>query len=487
MTPYNSKRWGHTATFIDNKLYILGGYEDGDVGKDFFFIDFSVPFNTQNLIVKDLSNINTVPEHTFATSVKGGANNNTLFLYGGFGPTSMDLVYTFDPQTNLWNIPKIIGDTYHRKYSLTGIIDNKGKMYLWGGLDIRTNVNSDMLILDTVNLVWGKGSFAPIRSMSYAAILLPDNNIIYMDLDVLSGNKLQVYIYDTIVDTWNIKATSGTIPSGRSGFTAVLGLDGQRVIIYGGSSDSTDSSLYELNLINYEWRIPKTYGKTPASRTSHRANVIRKYMVISFGNGYNRSIENDILLLDISNVNEYIWTNEFYFNSLPLPSNNEPSSINKSLIIGVIGVIIGTWVGFLSLVIFIEYRRNKNRSKDDDNDQVENKVHNYGQEIVQPFKNENIFNHGQEIVELPNNDHIFNHGQEIVELTNNDHIFNHRKEIVQPHIPEPVINNNYNHEQESTQIANDKKLSLQYVQKLEQELQDLKQKILQNNNQSTKN
>ncbi|CAB5396024.1 unnamed protein product [Rhizophagus irregularis] len=197
---------------------------------------------------------------------------------------------------------KIIGDTYHRKYSLTGIIDNKGKMYLWGGLDIRTNVNSDMLILDTVNLVWVK--------------------------EVLH----------------QLEATSGNIPSGRSGFTAVLGLDGQRVIIYGGSSDSTDSSLYELNLINYEWR-----------------------------NGYNRSIENDILLLDISNVNEYIWTNEFYFNSLPLPSKIEPSSINKSLIIGVIGVIIGNLGWFLVLSNFIEYRRNKNRSKDDDNDQVENK------------------------------------------------------------------------------------------------------------------
>ncbi|EXX71349.1 uncharacterized protein OCT59_011307 [Rhizophagus irregularis] len=486
MTPYNLKRRGHTATFIYNKLYIFGGSEDGDVGKDFFYIDFSVPFNTQNLIVKDLSNINTIPEHTFVTSVKGGANNNTLFLYGGFGPTSMDLVYTFDPQTNLWNIPKIIGDTYHRKYSLTGIIDDKGKMYLWSGLDIRTNVYSDMLILDTVNLVWGKGSFASIRSMSYAATLLPDNNIIYMDL-----LDLQVYIYDTINDNWNIKSTSGTISSYRNGFTAVLGLDGQRVIIYGGYRDVTkppkpvDSPLYELELINFEWRIPKTSGQTLAFRYGHAANVIDKYMVISFGDGYNRSIENDILLLDISNVTEYIWTNEF--NSLPPPSNNEPSSINKSLIIGVIGVIIGTWVGFLSLVIFIEYRRYKNRSKDDDNDQVENKVHNYGQEIVQPFKNENIFNHGQEIVELPNNDHIFNHGQEIVELTNNDHIFNHRKEIVQPHIPEPVINNNYNHEQESTQIANDKKLSLQYVQKLEQELQDLKQMILQNNNQSTKN
>ncbi|PKY21515.1 hypothetical protein RhiirB3_435139 [Rhizophagus irregularis] len=351
----------------------------------------------------------------------------------------MDLVYTFDPQTNLWNIPKIIGDTYRREHSLTGITDNKGKMYLWGGLDIRMNAISDMLILDTVNLVWSKGSFAPIMSMRYAAVLLPDN--------------ILVYIYDTIDDDWNIKSTSGTIPSYRSGFTAVLALRTKLIYfnrirrskgnLYGGYRDDVtkppkpvDSPLYELKLINFEWRIPKTSGQTLAFRYGHAANVIDKYMVISFGESYNRSIENDILLLDISNVTEYIWTNEF--NNLP------PNDIN--------GAIIGSLLGclLLSFVIgFIKYRRDKNRSKDD-NDQAENNVHNYGQEIVQPLKNEKIFNHGQEIVELPNNDHIFNHGQEIVELTNNDHIFNHRKEIVQPHTPEP----------ESTQIANDKKLSL---------------------------
>lgn len=202
-------------------------------------------------------------------------------------------------------------------------------------------------------------------------------------------------------------------------------------------------------------------------------------------------------MLDISNVTEYIWTNEF--NNLPpssnneLQSNNEPQSNNeqqsnnKPLIIG---AIIGSLLGclLLSFVMgFIEYRRDKYINKNDNNDQAENNVHNYGQEIVQPPKNEKIFNHGQEIVELPNNDHIFNHGREIVELPNNDHIFNHGKEIVQPHTPEPVINNNYNHEQESIQIANDKKLSLQYVQKLEQEIQVLKQMILQNNNQSISN
>ena len=42
-------------------------------------------------------------------------------------------------------------------------------------------------------------------------------------------------------------------------------------------------SLYVLNLANFEWSIPKTSGKIPKSRMYHKANVIDKYMVISFG------------------------------------------------------------------------------------------------------------------------------------------------------------------------------------------------------------
>ena len=77
------QRSSHTATFINNKLYIWGGYNFGAsiVLKDFFYIDVSVPFNTQNLSWQ--SSINTVLALSGAASVKGGADNNTLFLYGG--------------------------------------------------------------------------------------------------------------------------------------------------------------------------------------------------------------------------------------------------------------------------------------------------------------------------------------------------------------------------------------------------------------------
>ncbi len=42
-------------------------------------------------------------------------------------------------------------------------------------------------------------------------------------------------------------------------------------------------SLYVLDLVNYEWYIPNISGERPDSRIYHKANVIGKYMVISFG------------------------------------------------------------------------------------------------------------------------------------------------------------------------------------------------------------
>ncbi|RIA84167.1 hypothetical protein C1645_832675 [Glomus cerebriforme] len=212
MTPFKPMpRDLHTATVIDNKLYILGGNSDvkgSTVGKDFFYLDVSVTFNTQNLLWKDLSTINSVPSHYGATSVGGGKNNNTLFLYGGAttDPTAA-LVYTYDPQSNTWSTPKIIGINTTRKRTMTGIRNNVGKY--------------------TINLNWGEGSLisAPTPRTSYGAILLSNNNIVYAGgYNAVELGFNQVYIYDTINDSWNIKATSGKIPSNRDGFSAVLGM-----------------------------------------------------------------------------------------------------------------------------------------------------------------------------------------------------------------------------------------------------------------------
>ena len=65
-------------------------------------------------------------------------------------------------------------------------------------------------------------------------------------------------------------------------------MDGQRIIIYGGFGFDgiidADDSLYVLDLTNFSWDIAKTSGNPPQSgRYWHKANVIAKYMVITFG------------------------------------------------------------------------------------------------------------------------------------------------------------------------------------------------------------
>ncbi|CAI2176600.1 15543_t:CDS:2 [Funneliformis geosporum] len=159
-------------------------YKMNLTGKDFFYLDVSEPFNTQHLNWQDLTSINTVPAHIGAASVRGGANNESLFLYGGIYDTNKDemsLVYEFDTRRNTW-LPQVISGNAIRKDSLKGIVDYNGKMYLFGGHSKDGTHYNDMIILDTIKLNWEVGSLinAPSPRSVYGATLLSNQQIIYL-------------------------------------------------------------------------------------------------------------------------------------------------------------------------------------------------------------------------------------------------------------------------------------------------------------------
>jgi hypothetical protein len=192
-------RYGHTATLIDQKLYILGGSSDNEfnnTGRHFFYLDVSISFNTQGLSWQNLSNINTVPLHYFAAAAKGGSNNDTLFLYGvkdGY------LIYMFNPQSNIWGIPLTsTSNTYlNSRQSSTNIIDYGGKMYLWGGVEEKILYQKEMYIFDTVNLNWKIGNLvgAPTTRINCGAVFLPNNKIIYMGKQIFLINVILSLIF----------------------------------------------------------------------------------------------------------------------------------------------------------------------------------------------------------------------------------------------------------------------------------------------------
>ncbi|CAB5368688.1 unnamed protein product [Rhizophagus irregularis] len=358
-----------------NQLNEKGGNSNGkfnDTGKHFFYLDVSASFNTQELLWHNLSNINTVPSHDFAVSVKGGPKNNTLFLYGATKGYEL-ATYMFTPQSNIWGVPITLFSTNHftRQYS-TSTIDYNGKMYLWGGQP-SILFSNEIYILDTINLIWGSGNLvgAPAPRVDCRTVFLPNNKIVYIGGSNSSNYNFQldqVYLYDTIQDNWSVQNTSGDIPTTRIGFSSILGLDGQRIIIFGGNKiDSTDA-LYVLNTTNFEWYVPKISGKLPESRYFHMANVIEKYMVVSFGiSNVNSKLidgEDAILLLDISNNDEYQWTTSFEV--LPPPPTSSPpppnNTNNTSPII--VAAVIGSLIGSLSIAVgcFLLYKSKQKRS-----------------------------------------------------------------------------------------------------------------------------
>ena len=184
-------RIAHTATFINDKLYILGGgnppfNESAPPRETFLYLDFSSSFSTSELKWTDLSDNSIIPPHVFAAAAKGGANNDILFSYGGGklpGGDPMPLVYAFNTKTNTWSVPVITGESPNGKLGITPIADNNGLIYLYGGaLSGYGPFTSEMFILDTINLSWkiANSINAPKPRVEYGAVILLDKNIIYM-------------------------------------------------------------------------------------------------------------------------------------------------------------------------------------------------------------------------------------------------------------------------------------------------------------------
>ncbi|PKY44642.1 hypothetical protein RhiirA4_400152, partial [Rhizophagus irregularis] len=216
----------------------------------FLFLDVSIPFDTKQLKWHDLSNLSNndiVPSHQFAAAIKGGADNNTLFLYGGMNLDNnpMSLVYTLNNLS--WDTPKINGTPPNGKLFITPVIDYNGLIYLFGGYSTENIYTNDMFILDSINLSWKNVSSinAPSPRIEYSAVFLPNKKIIYMG-----------------------------------------GLDGQRIIIFGGmnSTHIISEALYVLDLNNYNWYIPSFFEQQLNARAAHKTVLIDKYMVITFGN-----------------------------------------------------------------------------------------------------------------------------------------------------------------------------------------------------------
>jgi hypothetical protein len=293
-----------SAVLIEKKLYIYGGFMDKEDAKAqstpddrFFYLDVSIPFNTSNLPWRAIpDNVKNLPLGILSSEATGGVaasiggvKNDSIFFFNN--EKSNSPILSYNSPNNVWNTQNLSGVIPVGRNQMRVITDNKGKVYLLTGFDFTVqgvNRTNGLFVCDTINLNCAIKN-APLRRLGYSVTLLPNGNLVYMgggerNYAPASDGFKRIFLYDTINDKWDSKITTGNVPPGDVGITTVLGLSGDKIILFGGNNGKNNNHLYVLDTTNYEWYVPEIRGKGPVfKRGEHCANVIGKYMVVTFG------------------------------------------------------------------------------------------------------------------------------------------------------------------------------------------------------------
>ncbi|PKK65593.1 hypothetical protein RhiirC2_853492 [Rhizophagus irregularis] len=373
---------GRSASYMDDKIYFLGGYTEKYFSgtNDFFYLDVSKPFNLDSTLpISDLSNDSRyVNAHGNGVSTICDPNKDTIFLICGV--SEKQFYYRFINNKE-WDMIPSTNDGIQ----WTSAVCNKNGtyIYIYGSGSGVNNGKYMMNIINTTKTHWYLESYDSNIVPKYlaSAILLPDGRIAYIGERINDFLFRNIYIYDTNDGTWINMSTSGIEPSPRYSHTAVLTQD-DLIIIYGGVNKGSpvpdQISVLDTKVNPFDWFIPNI-DPAPSSApiSGHTATLVGNYMIIAFGN-YNHTPQNivysdQIHMIDVSEKNNYKWVKSFTPNNtytIESASTTESASATKSAnatkspgaahaaIIGGTTCVIATVIIIIS-VSYLLYRRKR--------------------------------------------------------------------------------------------------------------------------------
>ncbi|KAF0477862.1 galactose oxidase [Gigaspora margarita] len=274
----------------------------------------------------------------FGSSCVSPIDNYTVFLISGRMsiPNTNQSDYTweafqFDSKKSYWTMPVAPGYnvSFVTRNEMQAVIDNTGKIFIYGGINLTSIWFADMTIFDIATMTWSTFQFTNIYLADYAAVILPNSLIIYI---VQDGN----------------------------------------ILIIGGSNDAygyatVSPALAVLNTNTWMWTIPNfSLTNGPPSLTYHSAALYEDYIIIAFRRittTSNKTLINNIYILDMKN---YAWVTTMNLNKPTASISGSPTvsisgnptsqaqETSSHLLIG-IGFGLGglILVGLLSFIGFI--------------------------------------------------------------------------------------------------------------------------------------
>src|SRR6266540_4049551 len=177
-------RIGHSSVLVGNKIYFFGGKNINVCTNEVFYLDVSKPFDSSTPTWIDLTHDAGMPFRSCWGTVSLNDKEQTISLFGGFmydltkeTENFISNVHSLNLNPLKWNIPDVKGISPKRRRYIKSVIDDIGKMYIFGGYGIGGSTHyNDMIILDTVELSWliSTSINSPRIRSAYTATLLPN-------------------------------------------------------------------------------------------------------------------------------------------------------------------------------------------------------------------------------------------------------------------------------------------------------------------------
>ncbi|XP_010674725.2 acyl-CoA-binding domain-containing protein 4 isoform X1 [Beta vulgaris subsp. vulgaris] len=294
-----------------------GWYSRADVVSD-AVVDVQMNQNPKSEVV--VENGHAFPE-TKAVSAENGVSMESQdkdVVSEGLGSIS---VY------DQWVAPPVSGLQPKPRYEHGAAVVGE-KMYVYGG-NHNGRYLSDLQVLDLRAWTWSRvevktGAEMPEVQASIPSIPCAGHTLITWENKLLSvaghtkdrSETIQVRVFDPQTSTWSILKTYGKSPVSRGGHT--VNLVSSSLVIFGGQNANRTllNDLHILDLETMTWDDFDAVGVPPSPRSDHAAAVHAERYLLIFGGGSHAACFNDLHVLDLQAME---WSRPIQQGDIPTP------------------------------------------------------------------------------------------------------------------------------------------------------------------------
>ncbi|KAJ4892940.1 Acyl-CoA-binding domain-containing protein 4 [Raphanus sativus] len=249
---------------------------------------------------------------------------------GGLAETQDKDVVSEDPNTvsvyNQWTAPQTSGQRPKARYE-HGAAVIQDKMYIYGG-NHNGRYLGDLHVLDLKSWTWSRveTKVATESEETSPTLLSPcaGHSLIPWEHKFLSigghtkdhSEPMQVKVFDTHTYTWSMLKTYGKPPVSRGGQSVTV--VGKTLVIFGGQ-DANRSLLNDLHVLDLEtmtWDEIDALGVSPSPRSDHTAAVHAERYLLIFGGGSHATCFGDLHVLDLQTME---WSRPAQQGEVPTP------------------------------------------------------------------------------------------------------------------------------------------------------------------------